>query len=319
MRRIALVWAILASTAPVFARIEVSASIDTTSGYVGDPFSYEIRVVHNEGDSVLVPPHGINLHAFRILDYTPTNNKTSDGTIIRGGQYRITAFSPGTYLIPPLPIQYWTAFGDSGELVTQSLAIEILSLGVTAADSIRSLKPVEGLPIRLRSWVRNLLFAMLLLIALGIALLMWLARRQRVTKVDRRPVIIDELAEFDRVSLDEYLSRNDVAGFYDVVSDQMRRYVSRRYGIAALEMTVDEVQTALLGAGIAQDESNQILTFLIRCDLVKFAKFVPDDEEIHSLIERAKDVVRSTQAQPTSISAERDDGSTLDATTEAEQ
>jgi len=318
VRRIALVWAILASTVPAVARIEVSASIDTTSGYVGDRFSYEVRVVHSEDDSVLIPPHGINLHAFRILDYVPTTSEMSDGTIVQGGRYRITAFKPGTYIIPPLPVRYWTASGDSGELTTQSLTVEIVSLGVTAADSLRGLKPPKSVPVRLRPWVRNLIFATAFAVALGIALLIWLARRRRKTKVDRRPVVIDELAEFDRIRLDEYLSRNDVAGFYDAVSDQMRRYVSRRYRIAALEMTVDEIRFAFLDNGVAPDESSEILAFLERCDLVKFAKFIPDDEEVRSLIERAKDVVTSTRTLSTSTALEEAAKVTPDETAEGD-
>lgn len=294
----ALLCAIAAFAPNTVAQIEVTASIDTTAGYIGDRFTYELELIYYKNDSLVLPPQGINLHAFRILDYTAESQESPDGTRVQRSCYRITTFSPGVYVIPPLPIRYWTAAGDSGELITNSLTIEIHSLGVTPADSLRGLKPLETVPLQIRAWVLYSLIVVCLLVVLIVISGVYLAKKQRNSGVKKRSVTINEIAEFDRIILDEYIAHDDIAGFYDAVSDQLRVYFSRRYVIPAVEMTVDEVRVALIHTTMRKDDADAVHLFLARCDLVKFAKVQPDEEETNTLISRAKDIVRNTQADP---------------------
>jgi hypothetical protein len=303
---LALAVLLSALSGAAFARVEVSASIDTTSGYVGDPIGYEFLVHYGEGDSVVVPPQGINLAAFRILDYVPVIVASDDvGNRVTGGSYRLTAFRPGTYVIPPLPIRYFTADGSSGELVTPALSVEIISMGVTLTDSLRDIKPPVSIPLSLRRWVRIVLIVVGSLVVGLVALLIWLRRRvPDGEKAATEYIVVDELAEFDKIPARELIESGNITALYVEVSERMRSYISRRYGIAALEMTHAELVVAFDDQYIDQGETALIMIFLARCDLVKFAKFMPEESEIESLVERAKDVVRRTQMDTIPLAAE---------------
>ena len=279
------------------AAVEVSASVDTAVAYVGDRIAYEFHVAYDAGDSVVAPPHGVNLSAFRVLDFTPLES-TSNGRIREGGRYVLTAFRPGTYVVPPLPVSYWTAAGDSGELVTQAIPVEVRSVGVAISDSLRDIKPLVSIPLRFRQWVRVLLATVLALALAAAGVTFWLMRRKARANADTpRSVIIDEIAEFDRIPAHDLIAQGEIKRLYIAVSDQLRRYTERRYGVRAMELTYAELVHEFECAHIPRVDADHILDFLARCDLVKFAKLMPPDDEVVSLVDRAKEVVRRTLFQ----------------------
>lgn len=281
--------------ADVGATVEVEASLDTSAVYIGDIITYRLVITYDEGDSIMNVPHAVNLYAFQVRDYRPiTRERMSAGRWRQGELYWITAFRPGTYVIPPIPVEYRTAAGRTGELVTQALTIEIRSLGVTESDTLRRIKPPVEMPAKVRGWVWVTLasFGFLALVVAAVALKL---RLRQPEKAARTPEVVDELAEFDRILASELRARGQVKQLYVLVSEAMRRYMGRRYRITAMELTHEELAREMRRANVSERESALLLEFLDRCDLVKFARFIPSDEEVRSLVERAKQLVRETQ------------------------
>jgi len=285
------------------AAVEVQASVDTSAAYVGDLITYQVRVTYDEGDSVQSIPHGINLYSFRVRDYHPIERqRTKEGRWQEGGTYRIAAYRPGTYVIPPIPVEYRTASGRTGELVTQPLTIEIKSLGVGEGDTLRDIKPPVRVPVKVQRWVWVTLAVLAGGVLVAVLGALWMRRwALRAEEPPYEAEVVDEIAEFDHISAQDLFARGEIKALYVLVSEAMRRYIGRRYRVSAMELTHEELEATFADAHISEDEAALLLDFLARCDLVKFARFVPPDEEVLSLIERAKEVVRRTQfaAEPT--------------------
>jgi hypothetical protein len=291
--------AILLGTAvsPSEAAVSVRASVDSSSALVGDVLTYRVLITHDEGDSITSPPAGINLHSFVNRDYRRIqSHKLPDGRWQEGAVYRIAAFKPGTYIIPPLPVAWKDRAGVIREAITNPLTIEIKSLGVAKTDSLRGIKSAAIVPPVVETWVW-VLFGSFAVIATGlIIILVWMQKRARERQEGPPvPVVIDEIAELDKIPVDQLLAEGRLKELYILVSDAMRRYIGRRYGIDAMEMTHDELSFAYANLSVDREEAALVLSFLSRCDFVKFAKFVPPDEENTTLIERAKDIVHHTQ------------------------
>ena len=283
--------------APARAAVHVEARVDTSAVYVGDLITYRMEITYDDGDTVWNAPHGINLYSFRVHDYAPLErHRTPDGRWQLGDEYKITAYRPGTYVIPPVPIEYRTAAGRSGELVTQPLVIRIKSLGVGEGDTLRDIKPPVDVPTQVQPWVWIALSGVAAALLLAAAAVLWAWRRAQ--SADAPPPVsevVDEIAEFDRIPADELIAGGDIHGLYALVSEAVRRYAGRRYCLDAMELTHQELAAAMEEGNIRASESELILTFLARCDLVKFALFIPPEEEVSRLIAHAKDVVRRTQ------------------------
>jgi hypothetical protein len=84
------------------------------------------------------------------------------------------------------------------------------------------------------------------------------------------------------------------AEHYDRVSDAVRKYLGGRYGFDGLETTTREMTSILKRVQPAVYELPVILGFLDECDLVKFARFTPSDEDCTRVLDQAEHIVRIT-------------------------
>lgn len=66
--------------------------------------------------------------------------------------------------------------------------------------------------------------------------------------------------------------------YYTLLTDILRRYISRRWEIRAMEFTTNETMEALRSFDIPNDSRLALHTILRTADMAKFAKAKPDDE-----------------------------------------
>ena len=79
----------------------------------------------------------------------------------------------------------------------------------------------------------------------------------------------------------------------------MRAYLGGVYAFEGLETTSDEMLMQLKAHGASLGFTHEVGQFLYRCDLVKFAKVEPDEDEVDLLFAKAQDLVHLSQpAQP---------------------
>ena len=84
------------------------------------------------------------------------------------------------------------------------------------------------------------------------------------------------------------------AEHYDRVSDAVRKYLGGRYGFDGLETTTWEMTAILKRVEPPVYELPIILGFLEECDLVKFARFTPSDEDCTRVLDQGEHIVRMT-------------------------
>ena len=84
------------------------------------------------------------------------------------------------------------------------------------------------------------------------------------------------------------------AEHYDRISDAVRKYLGGRYGFDGLETTTHEMTAILKRVQPTVNDLPVILGFLDECDLVKFARFTPSDEDCTRVLDQAEHIVRVT-------------------------
>lgn len=273
--------------------VSVHSSVDRSAITVGDPIQYALTVRRGEKDTVEAPPVGIHLGGFEIRDYRRLDpQRTKDGWIEETTEYVITAYKTGDYEIPPVTVRFVTADGDTGRIRSEPIAISIESVKPSEAKDIRDIKPpVEiagGVPI----WAA--IVGGVVGIGAGIGLFLYLRHRRRTRALEpasEEP--IDELGEFDKIAALDLLEKGQYKRHYELLSESLRRYIERRYGIDAMERTTYELVEEFRDAEI--EEEHLIEDFLSECDLVKFAKYIPPMEVMAGAVDRAKGIVEATQ------------------------
>jgi hypothetical protein len=163
-----------------------------------------------------------------------------------------------------------------------------------AIDGLRDIKPPIEIPTGWE-WLWWMLGALALIAILtGLALFIFRRRKQ----VNTPPPIPAHIRA--RQKLDDALKLlSQPKPFVTAVSDTLRGYLEERFSFHAPERTTEEFlhelkATQLLAAGQKESLSH----FLQSCDLVKFAKYEPTEEELRALHAAALRLVDETEPKP---------------------
>lgn len=84
--------------------------------------------------------------------------------------------------------------------------------------------------------------------------------------------------------------------YYSTLTEILRLYIEGRWAVGALEMTTDEIISALRDVEIPHDSRSNLIAILRAADMVKFAKALPEAEENEQLFNYAYYFVENTKS-----------------------
>jgi hypothetical protein len=291
--------------------IEITASVDKQTAYIGDIIDYAITITYDSTLRLTPPAVGANLGGFDVKDYDVGDEKIlDDGRRQQVIRFNIRTFTTGEYVIPPLPIEY--TFPDSTKkyITADPIKIEIKSLlGEGAAADTLQLRPLKK-QVSLAGDRTKLILSIVAAALVIIAVIVYVILRRRRTKpgeeyVDPRPAW--EIAFADLAMLKErgLPAKGEIKLFYIELSDIFRRYLDRKFDFAAIDMTTEEINDTLTFLTMNDNIRNEVISFLEHADLVKFAKYIPpverpgqDWETAYGLVEKTRDIILTPIIKP---------------------
>ncbi len=267
---------------------------------VGDRFRYFIEVSAAPGVEVVLAQPTEKLGDFDILDFGNEKPVTKDGRTLLVRWYEVVGWSPGHHLVRSPPVQYRSQSGAALETATpDDLGIEVTSvLGeADATADIRDLAPLEEFP---RDWRPILLLAGAALAVLAaIFAVVWWRRHRTRPRVVAPPEAAHVLAirALDALRARALPQAGAFKEFYSALSDVVRTYLEQRFALRAPEMTTEEfLQAATRGGRLERPHRELLGDFLVECDLVKFARHVPTQEQCERAFTAARRFVDETSA-----------------------
>lgn len=296
----------------------IESSVDRDRITVGDPFLYQVTV-RSPGDSAIEwPESGTPPEGFDLLSYEHAGPLSGPGgTNIDLLRYELTLYRTGEHAIPPFSLK--CVLSDGTEISAESNAIPFSVVSVIDDDAadIRDLKsPVDvpgGAP-----WYFWLI-AGLVLLAIAAAVFMYIRRRKNredphgtVPAIKRPPEEI-ALEELERLALKGWLDQGRVKAHYSALSEILRRYLSGRYGIAAMEFTTAELLAALNALQVGHEESRVVRELFEECDMVKFARYTPETHRQSLSLREGREIVELTRPPQAPEVAEPDNPAAGDA------
>ncbi|MDB5110104.1 MAG: hypothetical protein JWR67_1218 [Mucilaginibacter sp.] len=219
--------------------------------------------------------------------------------------YTITSFDAGTYTIPSFSI------GTSGGVLkTNELTLQVQSVKVDTTKSIYDIKQPMVVSYTFFDWLRDhwiwvVLVLGIVLLAIGVT--WYLVKRSKNIPIIKKaePVIpphtiaLNKLQELRNKKL---WQKDEVKQYYSELSDVIREYLEKRYGVKTHEKTTDEIFAGLKYTDIAEGNRSKLKQVLVLADLVKFAKEKPLPIVNEQSLDNAVDFVENTKpvvaAQP---------------------
>ncbi len=214
--------------------------------------------------------------------------------------------------MPRLPIQIDRPNGQTMVVCTQMHLVT--ALDPTAAEEDPMPRPNPPARRQIEPWpLMKWIMAALAALIVASMILAWWVRRQMKKPVPE-PIPIPKLPwEQALAELETHKSSSDLepridapkdrTELFDRVSDTLRKYLGARYGFEGLgfdglETTTDEMMSLLRRVRPGVTRLDLVSSFLRECDLVKFARVVPEASDCRTAIERAEAIVRATTPPP---------------------
>ena len=168
------------------------------------------------------------------------------------------------------------------------------SQSLSQATDIRDIKPPIDIPNSL-AWLWQLLILLALMAA---AWLLWRWWKNRKLNIVLPPPVPAHVRA--KQKLEQALALiTQPKPFVIAVSDTARTYLEERFDFHAPERTTEEFLRELAGTKLLLPEQKESLgNFLASCDLVKFAKYEPGENELRELHGSAMRLVEETEPSP---------------------
>lgn len=274
----------------IILALVVSASIDSTTLFIGDQTDLHLRATCKVGEQVLLPKLDQELvPGIEIINTSKTDTTTlSDGRIQYSKDITITSFQDSLFLINPLPFVSGTDTSWSETLtlnIVQPFEIDSTDIAIT------DIKNVYRAPIWWWGILRWLVLA-LALAGIGIGgyfLITYLRNRygkapeQTAPKEPLRPAEEIALEKLDIIREQKIWQSGQIKEYHTQLTDVVREYIAQRFNVSSTEQTSDETLRAIRPLLNEQkDLYEQLRKMLTLADLVKFAKWTatPDENEM---------------------------------------
>jgi len=136
-------------------------------------------------------------------------------------------------------------------------------------------------------------------VALGALLTAWHMRRKKERPAPPPlPPHVLAYRELERLCAMNLVAQWRVKEYYVRLSDIVRRYIERRFGLRAPDRTTEEFLAEAVVSGLLDARARTLGgDFLEQCDLVKFARYGPTGDEITRAYSSAKKFVDETKEE----------------------
>lgn len=257
-------------------------STDTLIIRFGERITLNYGISPKPTDTVLFPINDLDEDTLSIIN--PEGKVSSNADYI-GNQIEFTAFDSGLFTFPALPL---VSQNDTG--YTQSFRYLVVPAEIDTTKAFFDIKEnfeVEWtLADALALHQRKIYWSLL---AIALAVLLFLFRKKLVLKRRVQPVIEEEIPEekfeewlekhLKKMREDQLWKRSDLKPFYYSLNFVLRKFLEHQYSIKTLEKTSSEIIAQLRFTQLNQEEINRVIQSLNLSDMVKFAKENPTYED----------------------------------------
>jgi len=220
----------------------------------------------------------------------------------------VMTIDTGTVFLPPISFGY-VVKGDTTlrKAYANSLMFSVEGIAVPPDADLREIKPPKSAP-----WKWEDIWPYLLgLVVLGGGYYVYRRYLHKpvvdVVESAPRPSVpphVSALRELRILEEKKLWQQGKVKEYYSEATEIVRRFFEGRWDIRALEMTTDEITTALNGKTEVSTMRSKVRDFFVRADMVKFAKSQPSTEEHLQELEQATEIVRGMIPPPPPVGSE---------------
>lgn len=278
--------------------VQVDSKFDKKAIYIGEQFLMSLKVTcpgemslqfpQFEGDSLI--------KEIEVIERQKIDTNKTDSAIIYQQNFVLTSFDSGYHAVPPIQV-----FSPTDTFESQALLIHIKDYPVDTTQQIKAIKDIEAAPAAPKSllWLWVLLGGLII-----VGLLVYFFRNRKTTVIEKKeikpqiPAHIEALNALKTLAEQKLWQQNKIKEYHSELTDIIRLYLERRFGIPALEQTSDEILNSINRTKIIDTTLSEKLSQVLRlADAAKFAKAKPIAHENEASYNYVEEIINRTKKQ----------------------
>ncbi|MFC1586286.1 BatD family protein [Fibrobacterota bacterium] len=277
------------------AELTVDSRVDKSEITIGDRLRYEINV-HYPASGILELPSVLgNLGSFEVKQYDVSEpTKTAAGRE-RTWEFVLSTFTVGQYTIPPQLVEY-TPENDTVRQVIYTEPI-VINVKRTSPETVKDIADITGLAV-LKAGINKFWILLLVVLAGGCAMAVWIYHRRKQSRnmtPPPKPPYEEAVLLLEQLKKEGLPARQLHKQYCFRLSEILRRYLTRRFAIDALESTTEEFLEKITSIDLTQAQRDRIDGFCRKTDPVKFADFSLTQEEAAEAFKAVDTIVHQTR------------------------
>jgi len=272
-------------------RTLVDVTAEETAILIGEQTVLHLTVtIDNDGRDVqILVPRDTLMAGVEVLSLSkPDSTVIENNRLIIEHDVLITSFDSALYLLPPFHV-----IDGLDTISSNQIALKVSTVPVNAdnPEEFFDIKETWNPPFVLADYyplIYGVLLALFLICVLGYVIQRM--RKRKSTDLSDAPELKlppheVALTELNSIKQQKLWQQGRNKEYYTQLTDTLRKYLVRRFGVDAMEMTSGEILDIMKKVSEADSAYKNLEQVLHLSDLVKFAKFKPlPDENDLSLV-----------------------------------
>jgi len=280
----------------------VSTTLEPSKILIGEQSVITFTIEVPRGKNLQMPVFNERFNEkIEIIDYGTTDtltDRSNDGLTIKRSLI-ITSWEEGFHAIAPF--NFLLIEGADTLLVeSEPVLYEVQTLSMEENTDLKDIKPIISVPITLAELKYYILGAILAAVLVWL-FIRYLKRRKKkpvpesIWEKPDIPAHVAAISSLELLKSEKLWQQGFIKVYHTRLTDIVRHYIEKRFGVQALEMTTHELLIAMDTVIEAREVMAPLKDSLELADLVKFAKHIPSPSENETSMDIAFEFVNHTK------------------------
>ena len=276
--------------------LSVSAALSTNRIHIGDVVRLSVSVVHPREGQLQVPDIACG-KAVVIRSQQTREEKASSGLSVKTVMdFDLTSFEVGFHALSTGEIRFAQADGQVLSRLFPYATLEVASSLAGDGATPRDIKGLARWPGAIPRWLYVLLLVALIAFVAALLVKRILSKPRTILNMPPPPPPHEiALQALKRLLAKGWIESRNIEPFYVELSSIVRRYIEDRFHLRAPERTTEEfIREAVSSQMLSPAHQDLTRNFLEQCDLVKFARHEPGQDDMRNASGAADRLIRET-------------------------
>lgn len=264
----------------------IDARLDTADILIGEQTTIHLTVTTDKDRSVIFPiPTETLMPGVEVLSVSRPDSAITDNRMVIKQDILITSFDSSLYLLPPFIV-----IDRNDTISSNQVALKVSTVPVNTdkPEEFYDIKDIWKAPFVLADYyplIFGILFGLFAICVIGYLIQRYRNKKSLIPFKKEKPKLPPDqqaIIELNEIKGQKLWQQGLNKEYHTQITDTLRRYISERYHVNAMEKTSDEILDIIERENDAQSVYDTLKQILRLADFVKFAKRhpLPDENDL---------------------------------------